>query len=221
LTKLDAATAKRVTADWAGAFPEFDTWKPLRLLRRIGPVVQGITLDRSTLGNEYFPTVHVHALTREFPVVSLTLGQRLIGSSGVHESVRFTRHDSDFDSAAQRLESQSNLPLRAWPTIEEIVGAYHGFAVAQKDKEYPPAVNEVEDSVLIPAAAGFQDSFATSLRLANELVRVWPTSRLPLDWKGAESWIEGLVNRSQDVAGLSAIVEGQIVIHKLSKVSAV
>ena len=218
MTRLAAATAKRVTADWADVFPDFDVWKPLRLLRRIGPVIQGITLDRSTSGNEYFPTVHVHALTRDFPVVSLTLGQRLLGASGVQEGVSFAGHDADFASAAQRLESQSNLPLRAWPSIEEIVDAYRAFATVQQGKGHPPAVSEVEDSVLIPAADGSRDSVIASLRLARELVGVWPKSRLPLDWKGAEGWLEGLVKRSQDLAGLSATVDGQIALHKLSRI---
>ena len=218
MTKLDATTAKRVTADWGAVFPEFSSWKPLRLIRRIGPVLQGITLDRSSSGDEYFPTVHVHALTRAFPVVSLTLNHRLVTSSGVQEPISFVRHDSDFANAAERLEGQSNLSLRAWPTVQEIVSAYHAFAVTQKDKGYPPAVNEVEDSVLIPAAAGYQDSVAASLLLARELLELWPKSRLPLDWTSAETWLEGLANRSRDVAELSAIVENQIAFHKLSKV---
>jgi hypothetical protein len=218
VTKLDATTAKRVTADWGAVFPEFSPWRPLRLIRRIGPVLQGITLDRSSSGDEYFPTVHVHALTRAFPVVSLTLNQRLVTSSGVQEGISFLRHDSDFANAAERLRSQSNLSLGAWPAIREIVSAYRAFAVTQKDKGYPPAANEVEDSVLVPAAAGDQDSVAASLLLAGELAQVWPKSRLPLDWDSAESWLDGLANRSRDVGGLSAMIDSQIAFHKLSKV---
>lgn len=55
---------RRVTKDWAVAFPGFAVWRPLHLLRRIGPAVQGICLDRSTSGDGYLPTAHVHALTK-------------------------------------------------------------------------------------------------------------------------------------------------------------
>lgn len=56
------------TSDWAKAFPGFDVWQKLCLLRRVGPTLQGICLERTTSGDEYFATAHVHALTTDFPV---------------------------------------------------------------------------------------------------------------------------------------------------------
>ncbi|MFB6561701.1 hypothetical protein ACFCYH_22945 [Streptomyces sp. NPDC056400] len=217
MSKADAATARRVTADWAGRFGEFDVWKPLRLMRRIGPVVQGITLDRTTSGDGYFPTAHVHNLTREFPVITLALGQRLVGSSGMQESVRFSRHSDDFMDAAERLAAQSDLSLSTPPAVAEIAKEYISFAVSQQRKGHPPAVDAVEDGILISAAMGDRALTEESLHIARELVGVWPKSRLPLDWNGSGAWISNLEERAANVNQLTAVIEGQVVFHKLTK----
>lgn len=181
MSKVDVATVKRVTKDWASAYSEFVVWRPLRLLRRIGPVLQGVTLDRSTSGDAYFPTVHIHALTREFPVISLTVGQRLVTSSGVQEAVKFSRHVENYRDASRCLAEQAGLSLDVRPTIEDIVQELRAFAVSQQAQGSPPAVNEVEDSVLIPAANGSVGTVEESLQLARDLLDSWPKARLPLN----------------------------------------
>ncbi|MFD7883578.1 hypothetical protein ACFV3N_14205 [Streptomyces bauhiniae] len=218
MSKVDAATVKRVTKDWAALYPGFDVWRPLRLLRRIGPVLQGVTLDRSTLGAAYFPTVHIHALTREFPVVSLTLGQRLVTSSGVQEAVTFSRHVEDYSDAARRLAEQARLSLDLPPTVEDVVRELRAFAVSRQAQGGPPAVNEIEDSVLIPAASGSVDIAKESIQLAQELLVKWPKSRLPVNWTSGDEWLEGLSIKAGNVDSLHKIVDGQISFHKLAKV---
>lgn len=137
MKKSGALTPRRVTADWAAALPGFDVWKPLHLLRRIGPVVQGVCLDRTTSGNEYMPTAHVHALARDFPVISLMLGQRLEGASGQPERVLFANHDGEYRAAVGALRVQSVLSLSEEPpSLEQVVRAYHSAASASYDK--PP-----------------------------------------------------------------------------------
>ncbi|MEW2134891.1 hypothetical protein [Streptomyces sp. NPDC005435] len=218
MTKSGVPTARRVTAEWAVALPGFDAWRPLRLVRRVGPVVQGVCLDRTTSGDGYTPTAHVHALTREFPVVSLTLGQRLEGSSGQPESVLFARHESEYRRAVDALRGQSVLSLgEEPPSLEQIVRAYHSAVSARYDRGLPPAVVEMEDSVLVAAAAGRADLLQEGLALAGELAGLWPKHRLPLDWPGAARWLEGLRARAADGA-LRATIDHQIAQHRLAEV---
>lgn len=217
MSKFDRATSKRLTSDWADEFPGFDTWRPLRLLRRIGPVLQGITLDLSNSGDEYFPTSHVHALTREFPVVSLTLARRLLRPSGQPERIRLSHHESEFRAAVSGLREQSVLPLEECPSLDEIIRIYHSFVVTVKQ----PAVVELEDSVLLAAAGGLPELVEDGLRIAGDVAVDWPSSRLPLDWPGAQEWTAGLSRRAQDGDRLTAIVGGQIAKHKLAKVRSV
>ncbi|MFF3581617.1 hypothetical protein [Streptomyces mirabilis] len=221
MSKSDAATAKRVTSDWGAAFPGFSEWRPLRLLRRIGPVIQGVTLDRTTAGDGYFPTAHIHALVREFPVISLTLGQRMVTPSGVQESVSFARHSSEYQSAARRLVAQSRLSLEEPPTISSVADALYEHVSVQQGRGLPPAVRELEYGVLIAAVAGEPSLVESGLRLARQMVDLWPKSRLPLDWKGSGIWLAGLEERIADPSVLSDAVEQQISFHKLVKVPAV
>lgn len=65
--------------------------------------------------------------------------------------------------------------------MEQIVREYHSAAIDRRVKGHPPAVPEMEDSVLVAAAAGRKDLVDEGLRLADELANVWPKSRLPLD----------------------------------------
>ncbi|MBZ6476318.1 hypothetical protein [Streptomyces griseocarneus] len=122
---------------------------------------------------------------------------------------------------ADRLTEQSVLSLVEPPTLEEIVGNYHSVALERQSQGIPPAVVEVEDSVLLSAAAARVDLVESGLRLAEALVALWPKDRLPLDWPGASVWLDSLSARAEDVESLSAVVEGQLAKHKLSKVTAI
>lgn len=218
--KPDSSTKRRVTADWSRMFPDLDVWRPLRLLRRVGPVVQGLTLDLSSSGDGYFPTAHVHALVRDFPVISLELGHRLTSVSGVQQVVRLDRHDTEFEAAAQTLADQSPLRLDSPPSIRDVVSAYHAFAMRQAELGHPPAVREVENAVLSAAAAGDAELVSDGIALAEDLVGRWPKARLPLDWPGAQEWITSLRRASGDWESLEAIVNSQIAKHKLTKIRA-
>ncbi|MFE6068361.1 hypothetical protein [Streptomyces sp. NPDC056525] len=218
MTKPGVPTAGRLTKEWAAEFPGFDTWKSLRLLRRIGPVVQGICLDRTTGGDGYIPTAHVHALTREFPVVSLMLGQRLARPSGTPDPVLFARHERDFAHAASALRQQSRLPLDEVPSLDAIVREYHAEARGRLEKGHGAAVLEMEDSVLVAAAAGRDELAGEGLALARELAAAWPKSSMPFDWPGAEAWLDGLAARAGDREALQVVVRGQVAEHKLGKI---
>ena len=39
LSSLTAGVKKKVTADWNALFPSFGVHKPMRLMRRVGPLV--------------------------------------------------------------------------------------------------------------------------------------------------------------------------------------
>jgi hypothetical protein len=205
------AEAKVITADWSAAFPMFDVYKPLWLMRRIGPVVQGIVLDKTRSNDEYIPTSHVHSLTRDFPVISLMLGQRA-------DRVSVSRHSRDYALVASELRNQSVLPLDEAPIIDDIVNACHTFARGQQERGYPPAVPEMEDSLLISAASDRPDLVQASLTLAIEFAEVWPQSRLPLDWTSSQEWLDELRSRIADPSQVRDIVADQILKHKLGKI---
>ena len=93
--------------------------------------------------------------------------------------------------------------------------------MSQQGKGFPPAVCEMEDSVLIPAAVGNLGLVEESLRIARDLAGSWPKYRLPLGWAGADEWIKRLREAAQSPEAISAVVEQQISVHKLEKVRVV
>ncbi|MER7279001.1 hypothetical protein ABT369_31640 [Dactylosporangium sp. NPDC000244] len=203
-----------MTADWQSIFPSFDVYRPRWLLRRIGPVMQGILLERTRSADRYRPTSHIHALTRPFPTLTLMLLQ-------CGTDIRHARHEQEFRDVAAQLERQTVLPLREPPTIPQIVDACHAFARAERERGCPPAVYPVEDSVLIAAASGERALADAGLRLAEELVAVWPKWGLPLDWPGSDAWLQSLRERAANVDLLDALIAGQVAQHKLGSIRAV
>ncbi|MFD7447168.1 hypothetical protein, partial [Streptomyces sp. NPDC059909] len=166
-----------ITADWAALFPEY-TARKLHLLRRVGPLVQGIFLERVTSGEEYAPVAHVHSLVRDFPVISLDLG------TPRQDRVDARRHKDQFRAAAARLEATSSLPLREVPAPADVVRAYREHAVARQRGRLPAAVLQLEDSVLVAAAAGEHALANESMALVVELSQRWSKRG---DWFGGQA----------------------------------
>lgn len=144
--RLDRPAARRITADWARAFPSLTTWRPLVLLRRLGPLVQGITLDRSSSGDDYLPVAHVHLLARDWGGVSTTLAQHMVTDRGVLMRIKVAYHDEEVAEAVQRLRAQSRLPLDRVPTLDEVLAAYRENILSRQHEDgLADAIPEIED----------------------------------------------------------------------------
>lgn len=123
--KLTPKIEKSITNDWHNEFPNLSVYKPRHLLRRVGPLLIGVCLDRDSSAEKYKPCFHVHFLGKEFPVVSLTLCSQLKAKSGGPECVEVRFHEEKFLDAARRLKEQSPLPLDDSPVgLGAIVDAY-------------------------------------------------------------------------------------------------
>ncbi|WP_158842944.1 hypothetical protein [Saccharothrix deserti] len=218
MAKLKDQRARRITADWAALFPEFSVWRPLRLLRRIGPVLQGISLERTVSAERYSPTAHVHSLAREFPVISLSLAHHLHPTVQGRDEIDVDRHELEFRAAAVRLEERSTLPLRRWPDLAEIVHAYRAAAVGARQGRLPAGVVELEDCVLVPAAAGERALAGESLRFVVETARRWSKYEAPTGWSDTREWLDWLEARVDDPTDLMAVVDEQVTGHGLSGV---
>lgn len=57
--KLTQYLQDKITEDWARLLPGLGIYKPMRLLRRVGPMLTGICLDRDSGNEAYRPTFHV------------------------------------------------------------------------------------------------------------------------------------------------------------------
>jgi hypothetical protein len=183
-----------------------------------GPVVQGITLDRNTAGDAYFPTVHIHVLAVPSPVISLTMGQRLLDDSGAQKQVMFSRHAEEFRVAVEGVRRQSSLSLDEPPGIVEVVRALHDHAKNRHAGGHPPAVHEVGQSILVAAVCAEQDLVDEGIAVARSLLEVWPRTRLPLDWVNGRVWLDEVLGRARDAKDLARVVDQQIGYHRLADI---
>ena len=123
--KLTRSASARITKDWLAELPGLGEYKLRHLLRRVGPLLVGVSLDRDSSGDKYIPCSHVHFLgNTKLPVVSLTLCQQLRTTAGRPDVVLVRRHEEHFRDAAARLEAQSPLPFSGPLCLDEVLKAY-------------------------------------------------------------------------------------------------
>ena len=123
--KLSVSVKRLITEDWAKCFPALGIYKPMWLLRRVGPLVSGICLERDSGNDSYRPTCHVHNLAKEFPAVSLTLADPLrTVKTGASQTIQAAFHQQRFSDAAMRLQQQAQIPLSGPVHLEDCVRTY-------------------------------------------------------------------------------------------------
>ena len=119
---LTRAVEKQITEDWQREIPSLGIYVPRHLLKRIGPLLVGICLERDSSGNKYKPTFHVHCLGKEAPAVFLTLLTQLRSErSGGPDFIQVRFHKEKYKEAAARMIRQSLLPLDGDLTLEQVI----------------------------------------------------------------------------------------------------
>ena len=68
---------KSITNDWNKLFPYMGVYKNMWLMNICGPLAVGILLEVKSDRTSYIPTLHIHNLCQEFPVVSLGISMEI------------------------------------------------------------------------------------------------------------------------------------------------
>src|SRR5436190_8831039 len=119
MTNTTSAQILQITKDWKDEFPSLGVYKPLHLLRRNGPLLSGICLDRTSSGDIYKPIFHYHCLLRSCPAISLSLAVQLKAANGTDASVSFRSHESSFAKSAEKMRALALLPLDGDITLRQ------------------------------------------------------------------------------------------------------
>jgi hypothetical protein len=69
---MESKVANKITKDWQRELPKLGINRPMSLLRRVGPLLVGVSLERE-FGSRYTPTFHVHFLGKQSPGMLLSL----------------------------------------------------------------------------------------------------------------------------------------------------
>lgn len=150
---LTRSNENHITEDWRRQLPSLGIYKPRHLLRRVGPLLVGVCLDRDSGGDIYIPTLHVHCLCKEFPCVSLTLSEQLRAEkSRGPDYIEVRWHADKHVEAAARMARQATLSLAGDLSLSDVVAAYRGYMT------HPPGIYQCavlyQDMILIAAWVG-------------------------------------------------------------------
>ena len=206
MKNLNTARAE-ITRDWNDCFPSLWAYKPLHLLRRVGPIVTGIVLERDSSGTSYRPTSYVHNLSREFPVITLSLGEYARNErSGYPDVIQVRFHESSYRDCARRLEENALLPYSGDLHLDAVLGAYENYR-SRPSTHYPCQI--FEDMALI---AGWASAQQIAIRIIDDafgVMRGWPADILN-GIGGLDAWLSRLRDRVAHPDHLRATVQEEI-----------
>lgn len=216
MIRLTPDMSKQITRDWIVQFPAMGAHKSMFLARRVGPLVQGVCLDRSSGGTAYVPTTFAHCLCTESSFISLTLGQRLLTErSKAEDAIRVQFHENHVVEASARLKRASLLPLDGNLTFNQVLHAYRQYRELRNvDSQFP--IFLFRDAVLLAAFLKKYDVATRLLELYCEEVVTWP-AQIVTRIGGVDQWHRGLSAACEDRDAIVQTVESEIVKHKLSK----
>ena len=125
--KLTPPIEKKITQDWAREFPGMGIYKKRWLMRRAGPLLIGICLDRDSHGDLYKPVFHVFFLARNWngknPALTLYTELRTVRTNAP-DDVEVRWHEKKYLDAVERMKRQSLLPLEGPVVLDQVLQAY-------------------------------------------------------------------------------------------------
>ncbi|MGO1069769.1 hypothetical protein [Lysobacter sp. CA199] len=219
MSQLTVASKKQITADWGRIFPSLVEYKPLQLVRRIGPYVQGISLDRRTGNDVYVPTTFLHSLCSPAENLSLSLSQPLLSErAGLPKPIKVAFHAAHLEEAAAKLRNASVLPLAGDITLDELFTAYARHrTVSLLESKYP--IHLMMDAVSAAAWLGDGSRASARARLYLEEAKTWPDNILAREG-GYAAWSDTLNRIAGSTDELREVVNDQIKRLGLEKIPA-
>lgn len=214
MSKLTNIVQQRITKEWNDEFPALGVYQQLHLLRRVGPILMGIALQRDSGNSSYRPTFHVHNLCVKCSVVSLALYTAL-QTKGVAVSIDVERHEKEYKYAAQRMRAEALLPLAGDVTTAQVVEAYKTFQ-SRATPVYRDDPNLYRDMALMYAWAGCREKAQEIVYNGKSTMEKWP-SVLRERIGGLVEWVDKmlvLIDRPDD---LQRTVKQQIMALNVDK----
>ena len=224
-TELTPEVQGEITEDWAPFLPDLGVLAPMRFLRRVGPLLIGVCLDRGEEPDAYYPKFNAWCLTSDFsdrvppslcrqlqrPLCTTANGQLV----GTPDFIRVKSHRRRHEDAAGRVKAHALLPLSGDLTTRQVIAAYKNclswspfhYGVRER-REIPEIAAWVGDHWL--AAAHFEETVRQ--------VESWPPrlrDNMESLCKGeppitATEWLAALAQRIANPEELRARVERRI-----------
>lgn len=207
MNSLTPSAKKQITLDWRSCFPGLGVYRPMHLLRRCGPLLLGILLERDSGNISYRPTFHVHNLAAEFSTITLTLTHQLrTQRTGAPETIDVKYHQGKYHEAAARLSHQAPLSLRGDLSLSTVLDAYQDF-IEWPTTHFEPHL--YEDMALLCAWASKEVLARDLVYEAHSTMKRWPSEVLAAIG-GLDAWVISLERRLADPDAIHETVAHQI-----------
>lgn len=203
--KIDRKIATRITSDWLTVFPGMVQYKPMELLRRIGPLLMGVALQKNSANDAYYPTFHIHNIANEIDIITSTIGQRLVTKNSVQERIHANQHDGRWAEAAQRLRNQVDWPLEGDLTLDFVIERYNADEAIRR-----PFLSPLEDRISLNSWCGRVDEANAYLDAGREAILKWPKDVLDRMIKYQEFDIDTWYSKMKGLANNPELVRAQV-----------
>lgn len=158
----------------------------MSLLKRNGPLLLGIYLERTRSNDVYLPLFHVHALM--WPSSDMTLGlcQGLAykGMARLREEIPVKEHELRYEEAAERLATQVPELMATDTTLSRIIRLYWDFVENNRDPaicRFPLAL--WADEILLWTWAGETARAQRCFDRALKRMTAWPPHEVLPEWQ--------------------------------------
>jgi hypothetical protein len=129
--KLTRNDKYKITSDWQSAYPSYQKYKNLQLLKRYGPLLFGIYLKPVYGEEHYVPVFFINSLLTKMNALSINVQQSLLNQKKVEDSISLLRHNKDFDNLSTLFNQQVPLLSNDHVTFHSIQKYYKGFIKAE------------------------------------------------------------------------------------------
>ena len=213
--KVTASTLSGIVDDWLRCFPDLKRYRSgQKLLKRIGPVVVGIELEKF-LSNAYRPRVVLYNLLDEtsnklIPVIDQTIRSK----KGIEISIEYSQHAKEYLPATDLLVSQSRVKLNGKTTLDELLGGIILYIENDAVSNCFWSCQAVMQlSRLIESESKREQYFRQGLDLVKKKVSAQFLDR---QTKGVEAWTMSIKNLEPQTMGL--MISKNLKKHRLEDV---
>lgn len=168
--KLTRTDKSKITIDWQSAYPSYQKYKNLQLLKRHGPLLFGIYLKPVYGEEHYVPIFFINSLLTKMNAISLTVQQPLLNRKKVEDSISLLRHNKEFDSLTHGFNQQIPLLTNDLVNFSSIQTYYHDFI--QAEAGYP--IYAIIDYLLFLLWSGKKKFYEQELTYYYNFVKSFP-----------------------------------------------
>jgi hypothetical protein len=211
--KYDAKLKKIITKEWGNEFPTLTILKPTRLIRRNGPILVGICLDRESNPEVYKPIVHIHNLCYIDSDISISLAGYVLSDKGLPTVVKLKYHSETFLHFVQKIKLDYPFTDKSEMSFNDIVVATQKYVTG---RTAPYQHKPYNDLITIAAYLGKKEYALESLENFSAIISEWPDRAFNIIGS-VDKWRNSLLELIDNTDKLRETVDQEIVKHKLVK----